>query len=141
MPWITDAQLKSAVASVQGLASPSDVASHWDDSITAANVGAYNWLRAKLAGRGFSPAQMDSWDAKADYNRAAALCRLYREYGLKGVGEANLIVEQCKSLEELDTLDVTAGGEVIEPGATGAGSVSHGSYTTTCDRHTMDDTL
>lgn len=140
MAWTTDTEIKTAVASLLKLSSVNDLPSHWDDPVTAANTAAYNWLRGKLAGRGYSPSQMNEWDARRDYNRRAALCHLYREMGLQELPVTSLD-RICESLKEMDDIDLTADGELLVPENAGGGSIGTGAYADSDDIHTIHDVL
>ena len=72
MPFISDAQLRKAVASAVGV-DVSELADRWDELISAANEAAANEIVTKLSARGFTVGQIDAWDRRAEFNRSLGL--------------------------------------------------------------------
>lgn len=142
MAWITDDELKAAVAGIIGMAAATDLPANWNEIVPKANRFAFNWVRAKLAGRGYSPAQMDLWDMGPDYNRSAGLCRAFKDAALKGEPvNLSIIQPYCDELKELDTVTITAGGEVLDPASESGANVGYGDFDTGSDTFTPDTVL
>lgn len=142
MAWTTDQEIKDAMAAVIGLAEvdAGSLPTKFNEVAVAANRRAYNRIRSILAGRGFTPAQMDAWDEREDFNRAGALCYAFRDAALRDEKAPQVLIEYCKVWEELKTVDLIADGVILDP-ASGAGSVSFGSFDTTGDTFTPDSIL
>jgi hypothetical protein len=122
-PWLTDDQVKQAVTAVMKLATGSTaLPTHWTPIMTAANQAAANFIRKRLALRGYTPAQMDSWDERYDYNRRLALCQIFREATLPE-GSAVNVDSYCTAMKELldEDLAVAVDGVIVEPGGGGSG--------------------
>lgn len=69
-PFISDATLRRAVASAIG---DDDLASKWDELITAANQAAANEIYTALAAKTFTAAQIQQWDRRVEFNRSLGL--------------------------------------------------------------------
>jgi hypothetical protein len=141
VPYITENQLKAAVAASQGASGPEALGPHWHSVIGRANRMAYNALRSALFDRGFTAAEIDAWDAAADWNERLGVCQACWSVSKSSEdrGEA-FRREWTDLLKELAGLTIVDGDTATNP--TGDGTrVSSGSYTTTTDIHTIDDVL
>ena len=123
MPWLTDAELKDALADLLrqaggGAALPAA----WDSVVTAANNDAEADIRSALGALGYSPAQIERWDRRKTFSRSLGLFRLLSDGGI-------LIDFDPKKIEMLDRrkelskkadppFQYTAGGVVEAPAAT-----------------------
>lgn len=142
MPWITDEQLTSAVKSVLQLPPSAALPGHWAELITAGNAAGYNFCRAKLGGRGYSPAQMDRWDGRAEWNRRAGLYFTFSEANLDDDQALEQVERLWDRMQDLDELDVTVDGVAVDPdNAGGSGDVGYGDFDTGGDTFTMESTL
>jgi hypothetical protein len=73
-PWLSDAEITDALADVQNLAGGGDaLESYWVGIVPQAHRKAYNWIAACLVGKGYTVAQLDTWDARQDYERDLSL--------------------------------------------------------------------
>lgn len=122
MAWITEGDFRRVVSSSMGLASPASLPARYDEQIEACVESAYQFIRAALAGRNFTPAQIESWASKRVYNRRVALCEFYEEVGLPETVNPSTLDRACKAKDELLTIDlIDTTGVIIEPGGTSAG--------------------
>lgn len=96
-----------------------DLPQHWAEAIAAANDAAYQYCRRVLVGRGFSAAQLDTWDERRIYNRKIAVCMLFEEKGLPDEIPPLTLDRVCKAREELLAADLLAGGVPLEPAGPG----------------------
>lgn len=119
--WITDADLKKALASVLKAGSVAYVPSNWEEPLTAAAEEAYHYIRGVLAQRNYTVAQMDQWDARRTYLRKITLCVLFETQGLPEDYNSFSLDRVCAAKEELLTAAITIGGEVIDPVGESAG--------------------
>lgn len=125
MAWITVPDMRRVVANVLKLGSPAALPPHWDEPIEACVESAYVFARSVLAGRNYTPAQMEAWDGKRVWNRRIALCELFEEVGLPDTVNLQTLDRACQAKEELQTLDLTTDGVVIKP-AGPSGGVGYG---------------
>lgn len=128
-PWISDADLKSALADMLGKTSASLVGK-WTDIVTAANVAAANDIAQRLLARGYSAAQIDAWDYRAVFNRDIGLFwALVKGGGLADYSDVG--INKLDRRKELDTLAVLIGGAVALPAVdatTGGFAVGGGDF-------------
>ena len=116
MPFLADADLKAAVASLLSKA-PADLPSLWDGIITRANADAYGDIKRRLAVRGYTIAQIDAWDDGAEFQHSIGLFwTLSRAAGLHDYNDK--FVNRLDRRAELDEVVVLTGAEVVIPGNT-----------------------
>lgn len=141
MPWITDAELLAAVASVYQTTAAA-MPSHWTVLTAAANVRAYTRLRRVMANKGFTPAQLNVWEEREAFNRACGLCLALREGGLPENREGQSLTTYCDVWKELDGIgDIyDEDGNLMEP-AVLTRNIETGVYDTTDDEFTPDTVL
>ncbi len=72
-PYVSDAVLLQDVAHALGLGSAAGLAPHWADTVADANRMAVADLTAALLAKGYTPADVDSWDDRVAYNRRLGL--------------------------------------------------------------------
>lgn len=136
MAWLTDTELKAAVAGALGQAGPADLASHWDKIVPWANRQAYQTIRAVLIGRGFTDDQVDDWDAREEWNERLGVCLAIKRAAMRGEAvNLQAATDDCKEArEELLAVPVVVDGELLS-----SGRVSRGDETTTGDRFQLDE--
>jgi hypothetical protein len=76
-PWLTDLQVKDRLASILevsggGTALPA----FWDERVLRCHAAAWKAIRSILLGRGYTVAQLDTWDEREEYEGdiSAAFC-------------------------------------------------------------------
>lgn len=115
-PWVTADNLKQEVADILKK-DVSDLAAYWDRHVTRTRNDGYNDLVSRLAGKGYTPAQMDAWDDRERFNRDQALFWLY----VKGAGLGAYDDKEINKLDhrkELETATtIMIGGKAVAPGA------------------------
>ena len=113
--FITDAQLKTSLAAQLKVASESDVPAFFtNDILTRSNLAAYQDILGRLLARGFTKAQVDSWDRGAEFQTAIALYWCFVNAGMYGGYD----VETLRALDRRKDLDkelVFASGVWIQP--------------------------
>ena len=117
--YVTDQEVLKAIVRRLGAMPDTTVADSpaWDGLAKEANSDAYDELRARLAGQGYTIAQIDAWDHRARWNRAIALCYAFRAGAVLKAYDLQAITMACKVLEELDDLSLTINGTLIQPEA------------------------
>lgn len=144
MAWTTTAQIKAAVRSLLSMDPSAALASYWDELTANGNTEGYNHIRRVLAGRGYSPAQMDLWDERVQWNRRAGLYYAVADANLDDDRALMQIERLWEKLQLLESIPITIDGVAVEPGADGGGAgpnVSHGSFDTSEDTFTLDSEL
>lgn len=139
--FITDAALKTAIASGNAQASSSATPGHLNDAAPAANTAAYNRIRSVLFNRGFTAAQIAAWDEGEDWNTRVGVVMAFWAVSKGDEDRGEPFRREYESLmEELKDAAIIIGGEMVNP--SGAGTrVSYGSFDTCSDVHTMEDVL
>lgn len=147
MAFITVQQMSAAIAARQGLGSSSSNPSHWDAIAADVVESAYNTIVSVMAGRGIveelaaQGKSLADWDRAAEYNRRIGLCHFFREAALRGEQyDGGAIDAVCKCEEELAEVTITVGGDLVLPSASFS-RIGTGSFDTSDDLHTMEDTL
>lgn len=138
MPWITDETLRLACTGQAQAATPGDLPAHWAAAVPRGNRAAYQRLRGFLAARGLSVAQMETWDARVEWNEAIGVNRAHW-YATDDMDVRRALNDELAGMmEELAELLLTADGIPI---VVASGAISWGSYDTSADTHQMDDVL
>lgn len=140
MAFITDDQLKQSFSDVLKLNNVTDLKSFIKDQmVSECNLDAYHDIRGALFQRGYSAAQIDSWDRGAVFNRDIGifwlLCRVANVNGW----DFDFTKEFDRRLE-LATVAVTSGDLVLIPAGSPSGA-SFSQLNTTNDRWTLDTPL
>ncbi len=131
-PYISDADLKDAVAAALGTSAAS-LPSLWDDIIPGANASATNDIASTLIGKGYSSSDVAAWDQvrsfAADLGVFWALTR--------GAGLGGYSAPQLKTLDRREELKLMAfiiiDGEPVAapaPNTAAVGGISSGVNTT-----------
>jgi hypothetical protein len=142
--FITDDQLKTAVADSQGATGVGALPSYWPSAVPRANRQAHSTLRSRLLNRGFTAAQVTAWGATddgQDWNTRLGVCAACWAVSKSAEDRGEAFRREWEALLlELDDLAVVIDGELVTP--TGAGAnVSYGGFLDTDDIHTIDDVL
>lgn len=144
MARLTDDELKTAVADGQGATGAAALPAFWPSTIPRANREAYNALRSKLLGRGFTLAQAEAWlaaDEGRDWNATLGVCKACWNVSKSSEDRGEAFRREWEELlAELDALAIVIDGDFINPTGSGA-SVGSGTYDTSDDIHTIDDVL
>lgn len=119
--WITEADLKRALASILKAGSVAYVPSSWDEPLAAAAEEAYTFIRAVLAQRNYTTDQMDQWDSRRVYLRKITFCVLFEVQGLPEDYNSFSLDRVCAAKEELVTAPFTIKGVSIDPVGESAG--------------------
>lgn len=129
--YITDAELKTALAPVLRKASVHDLNPLWDGIVPDANEAAYNEIIGRLTNRGYSVAQIDQWARRYEFNRDIGLfwC-LVKGAGLDGYDDK--WIDRLDRREELDEVTIVIDDEVADIADTTA-AIGHGPLSTTDD--------
>lgn len=99
-PWYTLAELKQDVADILKESSVDNLQPYWTLQCTKALNTAYGDIAQILRGRGYTAAQLDAWDFRAEYNRQQALFWLFTETSL-GIGYDDKEINKMDRREEL----------------------------------------
>lgn len=141
MAYITDDALRDAVAAANTANSAGALPAHWTSIIPSANRFAYNRIRSVLFNRGFTPAQVDAWDERADWNEQVGVVVAFWRASKSDEDRGEAFRREYEALmAELVDAAIIIDGEIVNP--SGAGTrISYGSYDTSDDIHTIEDTL
>lgn len=112
---------------------------NWDEIVTGSNAAAYQEIVSKLAGRGYSKAQIDAWPRGAEFQRHIGLFwSLTNGAGLHGYDDK--FINKFDRREELEEVQITdADGELVEPEAGTGGAVGFGILSNERERFILDD--
>lgn len=139
MAWITDPQLKAAIAMRRHLASSSSLPSNVVDVVPRANASAYGRIRAVLLGRGFTAAEADAWDDRRQWNEDLGVT--WAEWRTGDPADRPQSLEEIKwLLEQLETVPILIDGAIVTPSGS-ASRVGYGSFDTTDDTFTTESEL
>ena len=137
MSFITDAVLKAKLNARLKRQDPVVLESWWTALVTDANVSAYAEIVTHLLARGYSKAQIDTWDRGAEFQGYIGLYFLYRDgAGLEGYDDK--WVEKLKYyLDSLATVPIAVGDVLLVP-ANPSQIVGHGDLDTSDDLIAID---
>lgn len=138
--YITDDELLNAVAARVGYTADKITAeSHLPAIVSDANISAYQTIRSKLMGRGYTAAVIDTWERAAEFNRRIGICHTLTEWALTKEFDSNALDRLCKCEAELDTVmivvPVDSTPEISEP------NISYGDIGTSSDVFSLDTEL
>ena len=132
--FVQDATLLGQIQSA--LAVPElDAGTPWQAIAHYANIAAYGQIRAALARRGFSAAQIDAWDDGEQYQLDLGLFWALSKAGSTKDYDRKFI-ESFDRRKELATVFVTTGGVAVSPATP---RVAVGSMAQTVDIFSLDD--
>lgn len=126
-PWITDAELKTALADALNKSDPTKL-NVSNAQLEKANRWAAGCIHDVLVGRGFSD-YLDTWDRRKEFNECLGL---YWLFTLGGVPYSNgdLFVNKLDRRKELETARIFVDGAAVRPtqdtDSSPAGSVGGG---------------
>lgn len=120
-PWITNDNLKQLVANALKK-DVADLEAYWDDFVSRANAAAVADINSILRGKGYSAAQIDSWDNRVTYNEDIALYHAL----VKGASLSDYDQQAVDRLDRRKMLDeagaILINGEAVAPADTGTGT-------------------
>ena len=103
--YITDEVLLAAVAARVGYTADKITSeSHLPAIVSDANISAYQTIRSKLMGRGYTSAVIDTWERAAEFNRRIGICHTLSEWSLTKEFDTAALERICKCEDELDTV-------------------------------------
>ncbi len=107
---------------------------YWGTIVTDSRTAAYNEILSRLLARGFTPAQIASWDRGPEFEKDIAL------YWCLVKGEAapterpdDTLLEKLDRRDDLDDVLVTVGGILIDPAADSGNVIGFGYVDETAD--------
>jgi hypothetical protein len=141
VPYTTTVELTAAVAAGNTLGSAASLPAHLVAVIPSANTFAYNRIRSVLFNRGFTPAQVDAWDERTNWNEMVGVCVAFWKASKSDPDRGEPFRREYESLmKELETAAIIVAGDIVNP--SGAGTrIGYGDYDVTDDVHTMEDVL
>jgi hypothetical protein len=124
-PWITDADLKQALADLLKY-DVLDLNPSWDRLVPLANADAAGDINSILLAKGFTAAQIDQWDNRVTYNRDIALYHLLVKGAALAAYDQTTVdkLDRRKMLEESAALMIN--GAIVTPGADDSAGVGGG---------------
>lgn len=111
--FVRDADVVGAIQSALAVSSL-DAGTPWEGIAHVANMAAYGQIRAALLKRGFSAAQVDSWDQGAEFQLDLATYWALVRGGLTKDFDPKFI-DRLDRRKELATVYVTAAGNAVNP--------------------------
>lgn len=137
--FLTDTQIKSALAAVLKMPSANDLPAYWDELIVQGHLQAWTDVLEALLARGFTSAQVGGWEGGAAYERSLAL---YHTLTLGGALEAfsDTFIKALDRREALKTVLVSVAGVWVNPPAAdgGPGQCSSGPIDSSHDLFVLD---
>jgi hypothetical protein len=115
--YITDDELKVALQAHLKEKTLGDIPASALLLLTPLNEQAAGLIRAKLADRGFTPAQIDSWDMAAHANRDQGCYYLMR--AAANLSADDVWVEKLNWEDKLNSFPIAIDGVVVFPNAGG----------------------
>lgn len=113
--WITDTDVQDEVSRLSTAYNqewaPKDII-----IINRCTQAAYNEIVSVLVGRGFSLAQINTWNQRTDYQHDIALCWALKKIGFQRGDEQDFVDDFCRADELADVNLVDDDGGDIEPG-------------------------
>jgi hypothetical protein len=113
LPFLTDAQLKTAIAK-RFKTAEANLAAAWTDIAADANTAAYQAIVRALAARGFTQLEIDAWDHGAEFQRDIALYFAFVNGGIPQ-DYSDKFIDKLDRRAELATVTITEAGVVVEP--------------------------
>jgi hypothetical protein len=139
--FLTDTELKATIANILQQ-DPAAMPSFWDDIITNANNAAYQDIYTNLVRRGFTIAQVVSWDRGKEFQKdIGTYWALLRGGALGAFGEGYKGLDRRK---ELEAVELTINGIWQQPGGIVGGlentfaQIATGDYNTGTDMFVPD---
>lgn len=117
MPYITDAELKDRLAAFLKT-SPANLKGYWDTIIPGANQAAHDDITGALILRGYTQAQIDTWDRRVEFAKMIGLYWCL----VNGTGAHDYAFETIKLLDrrgDLKTVALHSGGVHDDPDRNG----------------------
>ena len=112
--WIADTEVQNEISRLctayQQTWTTTDIA-----IIDRCTLAAYNEIVSVLVGRGFSIAQINTWNQRKDYQRDIALCWALKKIGFQRGDEQDFINDFCRADELAEVNLVDEDGGEIEP--------------------------
>jgi hypothetical protein len=146
-PWWTDAETEAALADVLNLAGgQAELEAFWVTIVPRAHTAAYNEIVGALARRGFTMAQMDTWDRRQEFEHHLSMwwCLVEGEALLEAAQpdrpprDVPRLLYKFDRRAELLTVPITANGVLIDPAETGPGRIAVGPMDTSKDMFQLD---
>lgn len=136
-PWITEGDLKQRLADLVAK-DVGQLPARWDSTILDSNRSAALDVAGRLLARGYTAAQVDAWDRRAEFNADIGLFWCLTKGGIP-TAASDLHIAKLDRRKELDAVLVTIGGVPVEPGGGSDGyGVSGGRMSEDDYRFTMD---
>lgn len=136
MSFVTDAELRNEIASRLKVDGVDLSDADWVPNVSSSNKAAYADIIGALLARGYTAAQIATWDARKTFQLHQGM--FWALYGAKGADDPDS--ERWAKFdrrEELKTVALVAGGVIITDPAK-AGAVSYGTLNTDADRYVRD---
>lgn len=111
-PWITNAELKTALADALNKADSTTLAVS-DAQLEKANRWAAGAIHDVLVGRGFGD-YLDTWDRREEFNESLGLFWLFTLGGVP-YASSDLFVNKLDRRKELETARVFVNGVMVRP--------------------------
>jgi hypothetical protein len=129
--FVTPLQVQTAIAARLKLTDITKVPGATVNAIPDAIDRGYQEIVSKLLGRGYTMTQIVAWDRAAEFNRDLAM--FWCAVQSANLDASDLWVQKLDRRKELDTVAITIGGVLVNPGTSGGGQVGFGTLDTTND--------
>lgn len=136
MAFLTDAQVKNALAGLLH-SSPKDVPEVWNEIIASSHTAGYKGAFRILRNRGYTAAQIATWDDGAEFERDISLywC-LVKGAGLHSFDDT--FISKLDRRTELEDAPILIGDDLPDPADASSEPVSYGAMSTTNERFSQD---
>lgn len=119
MPFLTDDEVLGKIQArlINADAGEISMTGGWPSIARDANQKAQNEIFGRLAGRGYTPAQIAAWDRAGEFNGDLALFWAFTEGGIGKQYDDYEAIDKLDRSKELAAVDVLIGGRLVLPGA------------------------
>jgi hypothetical protein len=132
MSFLTDAQITQSVSDILKYASVGGLPTYAANVVTEAHAAAYNEMLGRLLNRGYTLAQITSWDQGVFYERMLSI--YFVMVNVAGTGDySDLWIKQYDRRKDLDTVLISIGGVFVQPVEGQPGTCSVGTESTAAD--------
>jgi hypothetical protein len=131
MSFLTDLQISQSVADLLKV-TLANLPAYAANVVTEAHAAAFAEIQGRLLNRGYTLAQITSWDQGAFYERQISL--YFIMVNVAGTGDySDLWVKQYDRRKDLDTVLISIGGIFVQPVEGQPGTCSIGTESTATD--------
>jgi hypothetical protein len=110
----------------------------WSAAVSLPHLQAYNHIVARLAARGYTPAQIAAWDRGPEFERVLGVYWALVENGILSEVGLKCIEKYERYFKDLESVTLTAGGGVVQDPLGMVGQAAVGPRNTSDDLIVLD---